>query len=91
MQASHADATRSLPFKLIEVADSSSLPPPEAIAAPTIAPVYRQPTDLIGPGDILNVTVYEVGVSLFGTTTSRIGTPAGGSAAATIAASVMAN
>lgn len=85
VQASHADAARSLPFRLIEVADSSSLPPPEAIAAPTIAPVYRQPTDLIGPGDILNVTVYEVGVSLFGTTSSRIGTPAGGSAAATIA------
>jgi polysaccharide export outer membrane protein len=26
-----------------------------------------QPTDLIGPGDVLNVTVYEAGVSLFGT------------------------
>lgn len=48
-------------------------------------PARRQPTDLIGPGDVLNVTVYEVGVSLFGTTSSRLGTPAGGSAAATIA------
>jgi polysaccharide export outer membrane protein len=26
-----------------------------------------RPTDLIGPGDVLNVTVYEAGVSLFGT------------------------
>jgi polysaccharide export outer membrane protein len=26
-----------------------------------------QPTDLLGPGDVLNITVYEAGVSLFGT------------------------
>jgi polysaccharide export outer membrane protein len=26
-----------------------------------------QPTDLIGPGDVLNIAVYEAGVSLFGT------------------------
>jgi polysaccharide export outer membrane protein len=40
---------------------------------------------LIGAGDVLDITVYEVGVSLFGSTTSRLGTPTGGSAAATIA------
>ena len=26
-----------------------------------------RPTDLLGPGDVLNITVYEAGVSLFGT------------------------
>lgn len=80
-----AAASASLPFQLVEVADASVLPPPIAVPAPMIVPARRQPTDLIGPGDVLNVTVYEVGVSLFGTTSSRIGTPAGGSAAATIA------
>jgi len=88
VRASRAQAAgpmQPLPFKFVEVANASVLPAPEAIPTPTIIPARRQPTDLIGPGDTLNVTIYEVGVSLFGTTSSRLGTPAGGSAAATIA------
>jgi polysaccharide export outer membrane protein len=75
----------SLPFTLVEVTTGAQLPAPVALPQPTLAPPARQPTDLIGPGDVLNITIYEVGVSLFGSTTSRLGTPAGGSAAASLA------
>lgn len=33
----------------------------------------QQPTDLLGPGDVLNITVYEAGVALFGNPTLRLG------------------
>jgi polysaccharide export outer membrane protein len=74
-----------LPFRLVEVNTAAALPS-TAVTPPSSLPAApRQPTDLIGPGDVLNITIYEVGVNLFGTTTSRLGTPAGGSAAASAA------
>lgn len=75
----------SFPFKLVEVADATALPAAVLVPRSPLIPARRQPTDLIGAGDVLDITVYEVGVSLFGSTTSRLGTPTGGSAAATIA------
>src|SRR5258706_4197356 len=36
-------------------------------ALPTLAPLAEnQRVDLIGPGDVLTISIYEVGVSLFG-------------------------
>lgn len=55
------------PFKLIELETPASLPPAPSIPTSTLATMPPQPTDLLGPGDVLNVTVYEAGVSLFGT------------------------
>jgi polysaccharide export outer membrane protein len=34
---------------------------------PTLATTPLRPTDLLGPGDVLNISIYEAGVSLFGT------------------------
>lgn len=55
------------PFALVEVEAASSLPPPPVVPASTLVSLPPRPTDLIGPGDVLNITVYEAGVSLFGT------------------------
>jgi len=55
------------PFTLVEVESPAALPPPPVIPASALTVMPPQPTDLIGPGDVLNVTVYEAGVSLFGT------------------------
>jgi polysaccharide export outer membrane protein len=37
-----------------------------------------QPTDLLGPGDVLNITVYEAGVSLFGSALNAAAAADGG-------------
>lgn len=55
------------PFTLVEVVNPQTLPPPPVVPAPSLATMPPRPTDLLGPGDILNITVYEAGVSLFGT------------------------
>lgn len=56
-----------LPFNLIEVQTPTALPQPPAVPAPALSALPPKPTDLLGPGDVLNVSVYEAGVSLFGT------------------------
>lgn len=55
------------PFTLVEVADVNALPSAPTIPTATFASGLPRPTDLLGPGDVLNITVYEAGVSLFGT------------------------
>jgi len=53
-------------FAIVEVQDAASLPVavvPTAMSFPDLAP---PPTDLVGPGDVLEISVYEAGVSLFG-------------------------
>src|SRR5205085_566777 len=62
------------PFKIVEVTDLSVIPPSPAVPQSTLVPVPPPPTDLIGPGDVLNITVYEAGVSLFGKGATRVGT-----------------
>lgn len=53
-------------FTLIEVKTAAQLPPTPGVAAPALTTMPPRPTDLLGPGDVLNITVYEAGVSLFG-------------------------
>jgi len=55
------------PFNLVEVETAATIPPAPPIPAPSLTTMPPRPTDLIGPGDVLNITVYEAGVSLFGT------------------------
>lgn len=53
------------PFTLVEIKDAEDIPPqPDLPRLATLTEV-QQPTDLLGPGDVLNVTVYEAGVALF--------------------------
>ncbi|PXA83373.1 capsule biosynthesis protein [Nostoc sp. 3335mG] len=69
------DPKTGLHFHLVEVADFSDLP---ASAAPLPVPADGQPvppTDIIGPGDILDISIYETGVPLFAS--SGIATNAG--------------
>jgi polysaccharide biosynthesis/export protein len=65
------------PFTLIEVVDPSDIPPAPGVPSPVMLPLVRQPTDLLGPGDVLNITVYEAGVALFGNSALRSAAAAG--------------
>ena len=62
-----ADRSNPYPFALVELDTIAEVPAPPVIPASALANMPPRPTDLIGPGDVLNVTVYEAGVSLFGT------------------------
>jgi polysaccharide export outer membrane protein len=70
-------ASDSLPFGVVEVDKAAALPPSPGFLASTLAPPVEMPTDLVGPGDVLNVSIYEAGVTLFG----------GGAKAATLSSS----
>jgi len=62
-----AAAAGHYPFTLVEIDTPAALPPVPDIPSSALATMPPRPTDLIGPGDVLNITVYEAGVSLFGT------------------------
>lgn len=52
-------------IELIEVSDASVLP--TGISNKLVLPEFTPPpTDMIGPGDVLSITIYEAGVPLFG-------------------------
>lgn len=55
------------PFTLIEVENAAAVPPGPPAPISTLPTMPPRPTDLLGPGDVLNISVYEAGVSLFGT------------------------
>lgn len=73
--ARHVDP--SFPYTLVPVKDIASLPPPPGLPVSTLTQIQPQPTDLLGPGDVLDITVYEAGVSLFGGSTLRSATTGG--------------
>lgn len=56
----------NLPIQVVEVATIADIPPgitPSLTAPlPALAP---PPTDMVGPGDVLEVSIYEAGVTLF--------------------------
>lgn len=67
IRRSVADRSNPYPFALVELDTIAEVPAPPVVPASALANMPPRPTDLIGPGDVLNVTVYEAGVSLFGT------------------------
>jgi polysaccharide export outer membrane protein len=69
MEIRHAATAKpgQFPFALVEVETSSALPAPPPIPASNLATMPPRPTDLLGPGVVLNISVYVAGVSLFGT------------------------
>lgn len=71
-QAAVAGPGAPLPFRIVEVTDASLVPPPAAVPRSSLLVPRAPPTDLIGPGDVLNITVYEAGVSLFGRGATRV-------------------
>ncbi len=57
----------NLPIQLVHVQTAGDIPVPPGNVAPVVPaqdPAIL-PTDLIGPGDVLEVNIYEAGVSLF--------------------------
>src|SRR5690349_15519871 len=54
------------PFALVEVETAATIPPALGVPTSALTTMPPRPTDLIGPGDILNISVHEAGVSLFG-------------------------
>lgn len=68
------------PFSLVELEAAAQLPPAPIIPARTLPTLPLRPTDLLGPGDILNITIYEAGVALFGNSPLRSVAANGGAA-----------
>lgn len=66
------------PIQLVELDDSSALPPPPQQPPLSLANLTPPPTDLVGPGDVLDIAVYEAGVTLFGGGTAKATAEAGG-------------
>lgn len=64
------------PIRVVHLSTIGDLPEADAIAAPAALLAARMPppTDMVGPGDVLEINVYEAGVTLFAAS--------GGSAAA---------
>ena len=77
----HAANTKAgqYPFTLVELQTPSALPPAPAVPTSALASMPPRPTDLLGPGDLLNISIYEAGVSLFGTAmrTAAVGSTTG--------------
>lgn len=67
-----AGETGKLPFRIVEVQNASAIPLATAVPQSTLVLPPPPPTDLIGPGDVLNITIYEAGVSLFGKGATRL-------------------
>jgi polysaccharide export outer membrane protein len=53
-------------IQLVEIADISSLPTSPAPIPLTLTNLAPPPTDTVGPGDVLDISIYESGVTLFG-------------------------
>jgi polysaccharide export outer membrane protein len=66
------------PFTLIEVEGPAAIPAGPPAPASTLLSMPAQPTDLLGPGDVLNITIYEAGVALFGNSALRAAGAAAG-------------
>jgi polysaccharide export outer membrane protein len=59
-----------VPFRIVEVTDLASAPGAPPVPAVFQPERYVPPTNLIAPGDVLDISVYESGVTLFGGTKS---------------------
>ena len=71
--ATDPEAQAQLPIRLIEVqtiADVPTVAPPNAVK---LADRQPPPTDMIGPADILDITIYEAGVTLFAPSSAGAG------------------
>jgi polysaccharide export outer membrane protein len=73
-----------LGLSLVEVDSMAAIPSPPAAAVSRLSDRPSPPTDMVGPGDVLSVAIYEAGVTLFS------GTPAVGGAGAAMDAGARA-
>lgn len=80
IERSAADTADNLPFRIVELGDLAALPQPPAPKELLPPDGIATPTDLIGPGDVLDISIYEAGVALFGGSGSRLSEATGGTA-----------
>ena len=61
--------TEGSPIELVQIHAMADIPATPAIVPPTALQSEKgaPPTDLVGPGDILDINIYEAGVTLFAT------------------------
>lgn len=63
---SSTDPENRMPISVVELGDVANIPAPSAIAPSTLPDLPPPPTDMVGPGDVLDIAIYEAGVTLFG-------------------------
>lgn len=70
IETSAKASVESLPIQLVHVETINEVPPAQPIATldASFAQVSTLPTDLLGPGDALDINIYEAGVALFSST-----------------------
>lgn len=61
-----APADGSAPIQLVQIQSATDVPPPPSATSAAFLPnQVPSPTDMVGPGDILDINIYEAGVTLF--------------------------
>ncbi|KQM67799.1 hypothetical protein ASE75_02540 [Sphingomonas sp. Leaf17] len=82
--ANEKDEAARIGFQIVNL-DATTLPQAgatDAMSSAGIAALARNGrVDQVGPGDVLSITIYEVGVTLFGSGTTTLGGTAGSGAA----------
>lgn len=70
-----AAAVVNLPIQVVEVATSADIPQSQAssVQSTALPDLPPPPTDMIGPGDVLDISIYEAGVTLFAAGSSAVG------------------
>lgn len=53
-------------LQIVEVTDLTLVPVSPDVTVNPLVDLTAPPTDMVGPGDVLDISVYEVGVALFG-------------------------
>ncbi|WP_375381806.1 polysaccharide biosynthesis/export family protein [uncultured Sphingomonas sp.] len=66
IQKSITDPKEAGQLQIVEIADAASLPVATARRALPFSENEPSPTDMVGPGDVLDITIYEAGIALFG-------------------------
>lgn len=64
-------------IQLVELQNIASLPAPPAPIPLSLVNLAPPPTDLIGPGDVIDIAVYESGITLFGGGATKLSGDAG--------------
>jgi len=68
IEKSAAAATDGSPIEVVEIHNSVDVPSLAAVVSPQalLPQAAPAPTDMVGPGDVLDINIYEAGVTLFG-------------------------
>lgn len=58
-----ADSTAGI--SIVELTSSAEVPAPQPLPSIRLTDLAPPPTDMVGPGDVLGISIYEAGVTLF--------------------------